>query len=58
MVKHSWPRRDLTDESVKFWPVFNFLVVYDLVVQPIGIARVLHWSRDLAALFINEPSRA
>jgi toxin ParE1/3/4 len=50
-------RRDLTDEPVRFWPVFSFLVVYDPNMQPLGIARVLHGSRDLAALFAIRPPR-
>ncbi len=51
-------RSDLTDQPVKFWPVFSFLVVYDPAMQPLGIARVLHGSRNLAALFVREPPRA
>jgi toxin ParE1/3/4 len=51
-------RTELTDEPVKFWPVFSYLIVYDPATRPIGIARVLHGSRDLASLFINEPPRA
>lgn len=50
-------RSDLTDEPVKFWPVFSFLVVYDPAMQPLGIARVLHGSRDLAVLFAAQPPR-
>lgn len=48
-------RPDLTSEPVRFWPVFSFLIVYDPAMQPIGIARVLHGSRDLAALFVAKP---
>ena len=48
-------RTDLTSEPVKFWPVFSFFVVYDPAIQPIGIARVLHGSRDLAALLRQDP---
>ncbi len=51
-------RSDLTDEPVKFWPVFSFLVIYDPAMQPLGIARVLHGSRDLATLFLREPPHA
>ena len=43
-------RAHLTSEPVKFWPVFSYLVVYDPVTQPLGIARVLHGRRDIAAL--------
>ncbi len=48
-------REDLTDEPAKFWAVFSYLIVYDPGTQPIGVARVLHGSRDLSALFMGEP---
>ena len=51
-------RADLTDEPVKFWTMFSYLIVYDAAMQPIGIARVLHGSRDLAAMFQKDPPRA
>jgi plasmid stabilization system protein ParE len=50
-------RSDLTDEPMKFWSVFSYLIVYDPAMRPIGIARVLHSSRDLAALFVDRPPR-
>lgn len=43
-------RKDLTDEEVKFWPVFSYLIVYDPATKPIGVARVLHSAQDLAVL--------
>ncbi len=43
-------REDLTDEAVRFWPVFAYLVIYDSTARPIGIARVLHGSRDITAI--------
>ena len=51
-------RTDLTDLPLKFWPVFSYLVVDDPAMQPIGIARVLHGRRDLAAVFQYRPPRA
>ena len=51
-------RPDLTDEPVKFWQVFSYLIVYDPVMQPLGIARVVHASRDLMTLFSADPPRA
>jgi plasmid stabilization system protein ParE len=41
----------LTPEAVRWWPVFQFLVVYDAERTPIDILRVLHGARDLARLF-------
>jgi plasmid stabilization system protein ParE len=50
-------RDDLTDAHVRFWPVLGYLIVYDPTTQPIGIARVLHASRDLESLFRAKPLR-
>ncbi|WP_421848028.1 type II toxin-antitoxin system RelE/ParE family toxin [Novosphingobium sp.] len=50
-------RDDLTDAHVRFWPVLGYLIVYDPSTQPIGIARVLHASRDLEMLFRTKPPR-
>jgi toxin ParE1/3/4 len=51
-------REDLTDEPVKFWQVFSYLIIYDPATKPLGIARVLHASQDLATLLRKHPPRA
>jgi toxin ParE1/3/4 len=51
-------REDLTDQQVKFWQVFSYLVVDDPATKPLGIARVLRASQDLATLLRNHPPRA
>jgi plasmid stabilization system protein ParE len=51
-------RTDLTDEPVKFWGVFSYLIVYDPSMRPLGIARVVHMGRNLKALFRKNPPRA
>ncbi len=51
-------RDDLTDEPVKFWPVFSYLIVYDPTLKPVGVARILHGSQDLEAMFKTRPPRA
>ena len=43
-------RENLTDEPVKFWPVFSYLIIYDPATQPIGVARVLHGGQDLTPI--------
>jgi toxin ParE1/3/4 len=48
-------RPDLTEESVKFWQVFSYLIVYDPATRPLGIARVVHSSQDLETLFRKQP---
>jgi plasmid stabilization system protein ParE len=50
-------RDDLTDEPVKFWPVFSYLIVYDPALRPIGIARVLHASQDLMTMLQKSAPR-
>ncbi len=40
-------RADLTDAPVKFWPVFSYLIVYDPLVKPLWVVRVLHGRRDV-----------
>lgn len=50
-------RDDITDEPVKFWPVFAYLIVYDPAMQPLGVARVLHASQDVESLLKRRPPR-
>jgi antitoxin ParD1/3/4/toxin ParE1/3/4 len=50
-------REDLTDEPVKFWAIFSYLIVYDPATHPLGVARVLHGARDLETLFSDHPPR-
>ena len=40
-------RPDLTDEDVRFWPVFKYLVIYRPETNPLEIVRVLHGQRDV-----------
>ena len=51
-------REDLTDQQVKFWQVFSYLIIYDPATKPLGIARVLHASQDLGTLLRKHPPRA
>lgn len=52
-IGHS--REDLTDEPVKFWPVFSYLIVYEPSTRPIGIARVIHGAQDVETVFREKP---
>ena len=47
-------REDLTDEPVKFWPVFPYLIVYNPSTQPIEIVRVIHGNRDVSAILLQD----
>jgi len=44
-------KSQLTDDAIRWWPVFQFLVVYDAERTPIDILRVIHSARDLGRLF-------
>lgn len=48
-------REDLTDEKVKFWPVFSCLIVYEPSMRPIGIVRVIHGAQDAETMFSEKP---
>ena len=43
-------REDLTDKPVLFWPVGNYLIVYNPGREPIEIIRILHGARDVPKL--------
>src|SRR5258708_21435929 len=40
-------RKDLTDESVKFFPVYSYLIVYRPDTQPLQVVSILHGRRDV-----------
>lgn len=43
-------REDLTDEVVKFFPVYSYLVVYRPETKPLQIVSILHRHRDVPAI--------
>jgi antitoxin ParD1/3/4 len=47
-----WPsgghwRKDLTDEAVKFFSVFSYLIVYRPDTNPLQVVSILHGRRDV-----------
>ena len=46
-------RRDLTDESVRFFAVYSYLIVYRPETKPLQIVAILHGSRDVAGILAN-----
>ncbi len=40
-------REDLADSSLRFWPVYSYLIVYRPESRPLQIIRVLHGARDV-----------
>jgi antitoxin ParD1/3/4/toxin ParE1/3/4 len=46
-------RRDLTDQAVKFFPVYSYLIVYRPQTTPLQIVSILHGSRDIERVLRN-----
>jgi antitoxin ParD1/3/4/toxin ParE1/3/4 len=40
-------RRDLTNEPVKFFPIYSYLIVYRPETKPLQVVAILHGRRDL-----------
>ena len=38
--------KDLTDEPVKFFPIYSYLIVYRPETKPLQVAAILHGRRD------------
>jgi antitoxin ParD1/3/4/toxin ParE1/3/4 len=49
-------RKDLTDELVKFFPVYSYLVVYRPETEPLQIVGILHGRRDVERVLRQRPS--
>src|ERR1700682_843216 len=43
-------RKDLTDEDVKFFPVYSYLIVYRTQTKPLQVGAILHGRRDVARI--------
>ena len=46
-------RKDLTEEDVKFFPVYSYLIVYRAETKPLQIVSILHGRRDLEKILKN-----
>jgi antitoxin ParD1/3/4/toxin ParE1/3/4 len=40
-------REELSDEPVRFFPVYSYLIIYRPETDPLEIVRVLHGARDV-----------
>jgi plasmid stabilization system protein ParE len=40
-------RKDLTEQNVKFFPVYSYLIVYRAETDPLQIVSILHGRRDV-----------
>jgi len=43
-------RKDLTEESVKFFPVYSYLIVYRPETHPLQVVSILHGHRDVGQI--------
>jgi toxin ParE1/3/4 len=41
------PRTNLTDEAVKFFPVYSYLIVYPPDMRPLQVVSILHGRREV-----------
>lgn len=48
-------RKDLTDESVKFFSAYSYLIVYRPNTKPMQIVSILHGRRDVQAILRERP---
>jgi plasmid stabilization system protein ParE len=43
-------RDDLTSQSVRFWLVHSYYVIYEPGTEPLAVARILHAARDIPTI--------
>lgn len=46
-------RHDLTEEPIRFWRVYSYLIVYRPDSKPLQIVRVIHGARDMSKFFVS-----
>ena len=46
-------RKDLTEDSVKFFPVYSDLIIYRPETQPLQVVSILHGNRDIGNILEN-----
>jgi len=49
-------RKDLTDQAVRFFPVYSYLIVYRPETKPLQVVAILHGRRDVDGILKNRPS--
>lgn len=47
-------REDLAQTSLRFWPVYSYLIIYRPESRPIQILRVLHAARDVRVILEDD----
>ena len=46
-------REDITDQRLRFWGVYSYLIAYHWEPEPVQIVAIVHGARDLVA-FLEE----
>lgn len=46
-------REDPTDEPVRFWCVYSYLIVYRSETKSLEVIRVIHGARDVGAMTLR-----
>jgi plasmid stabilization system protein ParE len=46
-------RHDLADESLRFYRVYRYLIIYRPEATPLAIVRVLHGARDVQSILFG-----
>jgi toxin ParE1/3/4 len=46
-------RKDLTDEAVKFFPIYSYLIAYRPETKPLQVVAILHGRRDVEHLLTD-----
>jgi toxin ParE1/3/4 len=46
-------RKNLTDEPVRFFPVYSYLIVYRPETKPLQVVSILHGRRDLEQILTD-----
>jgi toxin ParE1/3/4 len=46
-------RKNLTDEAVRFFPVYSYLIVYRPETKPLQVVSILHGRRDLEQILTD-----
>lgn len=54
MPRMGHARNDLVDESLRFWSVYSYLIIYRPETNPLQIIRVLHGARDIETILESE----
>jgi len=49
-------RKDLTDSSVRFFPVYSYLIVYRPETKPLQVVAILHGRREVERILQKRPS--